>query len=573
MPAKFGLDSYRTSSSKSGLANDLKEISEQFKATYHQINAAVCLCSGLEIIAANPACSNLFAGVVDQLHSILISDLLQNPTDTETLFGNPGHPVSIRVKGTDQLIKAEADRWRLNANLWLVQWEDQSEINALNAQMKLMRDFDPTTGALSSSAFSREMKSQLKSTKADQGHAILIEISLNLFELPKEARIEAITTIVSQLRTEFGTSLLISKQDNDSLRLWQPKNADEIEERHILRQIKRICTRVGTTPNLYAALFPEHGKTPAELVRSLEVATTAPVLDRKVVVFQQEMLDAELKKKQLAEDMLAAIQQSEIAPHFQPIIDSQSETIKGFEALVRWFHPQLGYIIPPEIISIATQSGLLELLTSHVMNHAIAQMSDWPDFIQFAVNVSPDQLTGNLVDQVRGTIRQHNIDPARLEIEITENALISDFEASANIFARLRAIGVSIAMDDFGAGYTSIGNLRRLEFTKIKIDKVISDGLPHDPRSVAIVRSLMFMARELDVDITVEGIETEEQRDFLRAFNCGIQGYVFSPPVAPSAMSDMRKFLAPNITGPSKTSVIGIGPRKSTVSKKQTTLR
>ena len=267
--------------------------------------------------------------------------------------------------------------------------------------------------------------------------------------------------------------------------------------------------------------------------------------------------------------MPLALELDEITPHFQPVIDSTNGRIKGFEALVRWQHPEIGYVIPPDFIAISQENDLLYDLTAHIIRKTVAQIGKWPDHVQFAVNVTPSQLESQLVDLVRCIVRESGIDPARLEIEVTEDALIDDFEGSAQIFTRLRAIGVSIAMDDFGAGFTSVGNLRKLNFTKIKIDKCISDGLPDDRKSIAIVKSLMFMARELDVDITVEGIETEEQLEFLRAFNCGVQGYVFSPPLPENALPDMRKFVSPAMQAGDERPVVGIGPRKAVAKNKR----
>ncbi|MEL6946818.1 MAG: EAL domain-containing protein, partial [Pseudomonadota bacterium] len=131
-------------------------------------------------------------------------------------------------------------------------------------------------------------------------------------------------------------------------------------------------------------------------------------------------------------------------------------------------------------------------------------------------------------------------------IEITEEALIEDFAASSRIIERLRALGLGVAMDDFGVGYTSFSNLRHLSFTKIKIDKSITDGVPNDARSCAIIRAIMYLARQLSVDVTVEGVETPDQLTFLQAFDCGVQGYVFSKPLPADMLPELARFLTPN---------------------------
>ena len=151
------------------------------------------------------------------------------------------------------------------------------------------------------------------------------------------------------------------------------------------------------------------------------------------------------------------------------------------------------------------------------MRKAIEAAKQWPNDVRVSVNVSPVQINSDLVDQVRDIIKQSGLDPKRLELEVTEDVLIKDFDQTASMFSRLRALGIQVAMDDFGAGYTSMGNLRRLNFDRLKIDRIFTMDLPNHRRSAAIVRSMFVLARELDLEVTVEGVETYEQFAFLRA--------------------------------------------------------
>ncbi len=281
-------------------------------------------------------------------------------------------------------------------------------------------------------------------------------------------------------------------------------------------------------------------------------------------MFSPKLKESEKREEKLKTDIYNAIASNEITPYFQPVIHSSTGKILSFEALVRWIHPEYGYIIPPEIIHIAQQTELLFILTAHVMDQTIKQMQEWPNHVHFAVNVTPSQLNDELVDLVRETVRRTKINPERFEIEITEDALIKDFQFSATIISRLRAIGVAVAMDDFGSGYTSLSNLCKLDFTKIKIDKSISDGIPKDNKTIAIVNSLMLMAKELGVAVTVEGIETEDQVEFLKRFHCGIQGYVFARPMPTKDMPEMQKFLGSLKDQPEQNTVININSRTKT---------
>jgi EAL domain-containing protein (putative c-di-GMP-specific phosphodiesterase class I) len=213
--------------------------------------------------------------------------------------------------------------------------------------------------------------------------------------------------------------------------------------------------------------------------------------------------------------------------------------VVGFETLGRWFHPEFGPIPPPEFVKLAEENGLITPLTDLIMRKAIDAARQWPNDVRVSVNVSPVQINSELVDQVRDIIKKSGLDPHRLELEVTEDVLIKDFDQTASMFSRLRALGIQVAMDDFGAGFTSMGNLRRLNFDRLKIDRIFTMDLPNHRRSSAIVRSMFVLARELDLEVTVEGVETYEQYAFLREQgNAELQGYLFSTPKPASAFAD-----------------------------------
>ena len=538
-----------------------ESLKSAFDGAYGSFGTAVCLCEGLEIIAANPACRILFADENIDLSGTLINSLLTDQEATTLLFdGNdvPTKTVLQRVN-TDQPhhVQVTATPWPEQAHIWLLELIDLTEVKTLTGKLQSAISHDPVTGALWPGAFHQQVADRIESTTADRPGGLLGYVLVNTPGLTGGNRDQYLTDLAERFMSEFGPETLVARTNACTLSIFVEANRDGQESSHILRQLERLCP--GAT--IAGADYPGGADTADQLAEAADLAFQIARESGEPKLFSVEMKDAETRRLKLAEDMPAAMAANSITPYFQPIIDSNSGHIKSFEALVRWIHPEFGYVFPPDIIAIAQESGLLHALTAHIIKQTINQMKDWPAPVQFAVNVTPSQLTGKLIDLVRESVRGAEIDPGRLEIEVTEDALIKDFEFSATMFARLRAIGVAVAMDDFGAGYTSVGNLRKLDFTKIKIDKVISDGLPHDKKSVAIVRSLMFMARELDVDVTVEGIEDEEQLDFLRAFDCGVQGYVFSRPLPKSDLPDMKKFLAPSLLEKHRETVVNLGPR------------
>jgi EAL domain-containing protein (putative c-di-GMP-specific phosphodiesterase class I) len=246
----------------------------------------------------------------------------------------------------------------------------------------------------------------------------------------------------------------------------------------------------------------------------------------------------------LSEQLRAAIENGDIQAYFQPLVRARDMRVVGFETLGRWFHEEFGPIPPPEFVKLAEENGLITPLTDLIMRRAIEAARQWPNDVRVSVNVSPVQINSELVDQVRDIIKQSGLDPKRLELEVTEDVLIKDFDQTASMFSRLRALGIQVAMDDFGAGYTSMGNLRRLNFDRLKIDRIFTMDLPNHRRSSAIVRSMFVLAHELDLQVTVEGVETYEQYAFLREQgNPELQGYLFSQPKPASAFADPAALL------------------------------
>jgi len=149
-----------------------------------------------------------------------------------------------------------------------------------------------------------------------------------------------------------------------------------------------------------------------------------------------------------------AIENGEIEAYFQPLVRVRDMHVIGFETLARWFHPEFGPIPPPEFVKLAEENGLITPLTDLIMRKAIEAAKRWPDDVRVSVNVSPIQINSDLVDQVRELLKMSGLDPKRLELEVTEDVLIKDFEQTASMFSRLRALGIQVAMDDFGAGFT-----------------------------------------------------------------------------------------------------------------------
>lgn len=224
---------------------------------------------------------------------------------------------------------------------------------------------------------------------------------------------------------------------------------------------------------------------------------------------------------------------TEFIVHYQPLVEVGSRAITGFEALLRWQHPQLGLISPAEFIPIAEEVGLIGTLGELVLTRACREAATWPAPVRVAVNVSALQFRQDgLVEGVLRTLSETGLSPSRLELEITEGALLRSTDTTVALLHRLRDIGVRIALDDFGTGYSSLSYLLAFPFDKIKVDRSFVGQAVMDANATAIVRAVAGLCAQLNVTMTAEGVETEAQFRLLVAEGCDeAQGYMFGRPV------------------------------------------
>ncbi len=266
--------------------------------------------------------------------------------------------------------------------------------------------------------------------------------------------------------------------------------------------------------------------------------------------FRADMNERVRARIELERDLRHALANGEFELHYQPIVNLQDDRISAFEALVRWRHPKRGLIPPDAFISVAEDIGLIVALGEWVLRTACAEAAKWPDDIRVAVNVSTIQLSDkNLVAAVVDATRTARLRPGRLEIEVTESVFI---ENTAAILATLKELldhGVTTVIDDFGAGFSSLSYLQSFSFGRIKIDRAFIAGLPDKRESSAIVRAISQLARSLDIPVTAEGVETEQQLRHVRILGCTeMQGFLFSRPRPAAELDELlrRRAAAPD---------------------------
>jgi diguanylate cyclase (GGDEF)-like protein len=248
------------------------------------------------------------------------------------------------------------------------------------------------------------------------------------------------------------------------------------------------------------------------------------------------------ERRELEEDMRKAIARNEFELHYQTIVDAAKQECCGAEALVRWRHPERGLVAPDQFIAIAEESGLIVPLGEWILRKACADAARWPSHLKVAINLSPTQFKqGDLLGVLKATLADCQLSPSRLELEITETVLLEKNEEHLAILHDLKNLGVSIVLDDFGIGYSSMRYLQMFPFDKIKIDKSFIQSMTTHADSAAIVCAIAGLGRALDIETTAEGVETIEEFTFLRSAGCQLaQGYLFSRPVPVSELSFKR---------------------------------
>lgn len=247
----------------------------------------------------------------------------------------------------------------------------------------------------------------------------------------------------------------------------------------------------------------------------------------------------------IAADLREALASDQLSLAFQPLVAAGNGQLRGFEALVRWKHPVRGIIEPGMFIPVAERTGLVVRLGEMVLHKACAAAATWPWPVRVAVNVSPAQLErDDLPATVQSALSRSGLPAARLELEVTESALIAASVRNAASFAQLKALGVSLTLDDFGAGWSSLATLQQFRFDRIKIDRGFISHIETDTRSVAIVRAVLHLAQMLAVPVTAEGVEAWAQVLSLRQMGCSeLQGHYIGRPAAQAALPDRSQWL------------------------------
>jgi len=424
--------------------------------------------------------------------------------------------------------------------------EDITARRHAETQIAHMAHYDALTDLPNRVLFREHLVRALES--ADRGKLAVLCIDLDRFKAVNDTlghRIgdDLLRAVSDRLRASARPADLVARLGGDEFAIVQagteqPIGATTLATRliaEIAKPFELDGHQVVINASVGISIAPNDGTDPDKLLKSADMALyRAKNEKRDSYRFFQPDMDARMQLRRKMElDLRRALALGEFEVYYQPLITLKTEKISGFEALLRWHHPERGMVPPMEFIPIAEEIGLIGQIGAWVLRRACLEAATWPDDIHIAVNLSPAQFKHRaVVLDVVAALGASGLPARRLEVEITETVLLQDTEATVGILDELHNLGVHISMDDFGTGYSSLAYLQKFPFDKIKIDRSFVKDLSERPQSIAIIRAVTAMSISLGMKTTAEGVETEEELQTLKEEGCTeVQGYLFSKPV------------------------------------------
>jgi diguanylate cyclase (GGDEF)-like protein/PAS domain S-box-containing protein len=440
-------------------------------------------------------------------------------------------------------------------------FSDLTAIKRSEQELQQLAHYDPLTGLPNRLLFTDRAAQALTYAGSSKRGCALLLIDLDHFKnindsLGHNVGDQVLKAVAERLKGLFDSGMTLARLGGDEFALLQ-ENCQQVMQaaglaQRVLDAMKEpfvldshplfISASVGIS------LFPSDAQSAEQLLRNADSALFKAKSDGRegYALYTEELTAHAQQRVELASELRRAIDRHELRVFYQPVHDLESSRILGVEALVRWQHPERGMVSPGEFIPIAEQSGLIGEIDGWVLNTACRQMCAWlaagVEVSFVAVNVSSRLFSrGDLDRQVAEVLRETGLDPAYLELEVTESAVMEDPEQAIEQLHRLRELGISLAIDDFGTGYSSLLRLKRMPVQKLKIDQGFVAGLPSDEDDIAIVRVIIALAQSMGMNVLAEGIEHADQAGFLLANGCELgQGYWFARPMPAEQIDWLR---------------------------------
>ncbi|MEO9468327.1 EAL domain-containing protein [Parasphingorhabdus sp.] len=494
---------------------------------------------------------------ISDLRGMKLIDLFDDSTERNFLIQSLDSGNTFRDVAVPITIRGKQFWWKLSGRRMKTPDGLSGHIRGVAADItsaKMAEDrvahlahFDSLTDLPNRVLFNQSLQRSIARLQKDQKLAVLY-VDLDNFKTVNDtlghgAGDLMLKAVANRLENAIGVEDVVARLGGDefavSLRNIQSGAEAKRNASRIIQQLSKPIMIEGqpvrSGASIGIALCPGAASNADDLLKYSDIALYHAKANGRgcVSLFEESMGTAFQDRRNIELDLRSALQNNELELYYQPLVNVETGDTIGYEALLRWHHPEKGMIMPNIFIPVAEETGLIVQLGEWVLRSALQELRNWPEHLSVAVNLSPSQMRSpNLMPTIINALAATGVTPNRLELEITESVLMSDSQHNVDILHKIRELGVRIALDDFGTGYSSLNYLRSFPFDKIKIDRCFVEDVDSREDCRAIIRAVTSLASSLGMVTTAEGVERDGQLDQLREDGCvQVQGYLFSKAV------------------------------------------